>query len=391
MSLWRKNASLPCNRTENEPSTSAPESQQAASTSDTPVDSCICFVCSVAIREATSETDGEPALWCEGRHKQWAHASCVNVSEDLYQALQDSSMPWACATCMKEALKAYHSLPDLQRAVDTLKSSVAALTLKVAQLKDTTQEPTHTSAPSVSAQTKTWSNVVRGKGGRKGKAKLGSGAAGKGRSMKGATTGSSPRPGGQSPGPSKRPPGESSGMNGNSLPPSSNGTTDGDHVHKHRVPVKGARKVWGTLRSTTKVAVENAIKNLTNTSTKGLVVKRKFKTACNDASRVTKWWFVIRGEESVLEELQKEWPTIALQTSWKLEPVLSYADDPVCLDGEQSSMLGNQSVRTIPNMNHQHQHDQCPVKNNQILLNNPISMLRNLQLLHLCLNNPTIF
>ena len=107
------------------------------------------------------------------------------------------------------------------------------------------------------------------------------------------------------------------------------------HVHRNCVPVKGARKVWGTLRSRTTHAVENTLRTLTNINAKGLVVKRKFKTARNDSGRVVKWWFVVRGEESVLEQLQKEWPTISIQTSWRLEPVLSYVDDLVAPTTEQ--------------------------------------------------------
>jgi len=41
------------------------------------------------------------------------------------------------------------------------------------------------------------------------------------------------------------------------------------------VPVKGARKVWSTLRSTTALAFENALRTLTNINAMGLVVKQK--------------------------------------------------------------------------------------------------------------------
>ena len=37
-----------------------------------------------------------------------------------------------------------------------------------------------------------------------------------------------------------------------------------------------------------------------------------------------RWWFVIRAEESVLEQLQKEWNLVAMQTDWKLTPLLQY-------------------------------------------------------------------
>jgi len=92
------------------------------------------------------------------------------------------------------------------------------------------------------------------------------------------------------------------------------------HVQRNRVPVKGVRKVWGTLRSTTAIAVENTLRTPTNINAKGLVVKWKLKTACNDSGQVVKWWFVVRGEESVLEQLQKEWPTMSIQRKARLHP-----------------------------------------------------------------------
>ena len=80
--------------------------------------------------------------------------------------------------------------------------------------------------------------------------------------------------------------------------------------------VKGARKIWGTLRSTTTTAIERALSTLTKISSKDVVVKRKYKTAQRDPHRVTKWWFVLRGKEEVLQQLQEEWPSVALQMTW---------------------------------------------------------------------------
>ena len=114
-----------------------------SASSDTVVDLCsTCFVCNQCIREATTEEDGEQALWCEGLHQQWAHARCVNVSEELYQALQDSLMLWTCASCTQEALRAYHYLPGLQQTLVSLQATVAR---EVAQLKETTMASNTTS------------------------------------------------------------------------------------------------------------------------------------------------------------------------------------------------------------------------------------------------------
>ncbi len=116
---------------------------------------------------------------------------------------------------------------------------------------------------------------------------------------------------------------------------------------KNQMPVKGARKVWGTLRHTTSSAIQNTLKILTKNGSNGLTVKRKFKTAPSDRNRVMKWWFVLRGEEQLLEQLQDEWPAVSAQTSWKLEPVLSYTtipDIPGTTTAEQPKESGERSA-----------------------------------------------
>lgn len=105
-----------------------------------------CFVCKQDIREATSEENGEKALWCEGCHKQWAHAHCVDIGDDLYQALQDSCMPWACISCTKEAFKAYHCLPSLQQTVESLHVTLATLKEEIALLKESVAHNTTSSS-----------------------------------------------------------------------------------------------------------------------------------------------------------------------------------------------------------------------------------------------------
>ena len=73
----------------------------------------ICFVCATIIREATTESEGDPALFCEGRHKRWAHTSCVGVSDVLYEGIQSCDTPWMCQDCSKEAVMVLQKLPLL--------------------------------------------------------------------------------------------------------------------------------------------------------------------------------------------------------------------------------------------------------------------------------------
>ena len=94
-------------------------------------------------------------------------------------------------------------------------------------------------------------------------------------------------------------------------------TTNCTNPQRKFVSIEDARRVWGTLRSTTTSAITNVIKRLTpGTLAENLTVKRKYKTNQEGVSK--KWWFVIRGGKHNLEILEKEWPKVATQTGWKL-------------------------------------------------------------------------
>jgi len=104
-------------------------------------------------------------------------------------------------------------------------------------------------------------------------------------------------------------------------------------LRRPKVVVQGKRKVWGTLRTTTEAAVKNTIKLICNADC-NLEVKRKYRLsgahrASSESSptpRVAKWWFVISGDESALDQLALSWSAVKLQTNWSLEPVFSYCD-----------------------------------------------------------------
>ena len=51
------------------------------------------------------------------------------------------------------------------------------------------------------------------------------------------------------------------------------------------------------------------------------MAKRKYKNVGIDGSRVTKWWFVLRASETILQTLEKQWPKIHIQTAWRIGPV----------------------------------------------------------------------
>ena len=78
------------------------------------------------------------------------------------------------------------------------------------------------------------------------------------------------------------------------------------------------------MKTTTHTAVTNALKQLTTVDVTQLTVKRKFKTAVNNPTRIQKWWFIVRGEEYVLQQVEGAWSSIVIQTAWKLEPAYRY-------------------------------------------------------------------
>ena len=93
---------------------------------------------------------------------------------------------------------------------------------------------------------------------------------------------------------------------------------------KPLVPIKDARKVWKTFKFVTASAVSHAVHTITGIPTGELSVKRKYRQGREN--NTSTWWFVIRGEEEVLEKLDSMWPQVQLQTSWELKPLLAYSD-----------------------------------------------------------------
>ena len=80
---------------------------------------------------------------------------------------------------------------------------------------------------------------------------------------------------------------------------------------REKVNVSGVRKVWGTMKACTTQTVATTIEQLYPTVAGKLQLRRKYKTSEN----VKRWWFLIRGEEEAIIELQQMWDRISTQTS----------------------------------------------------------------------------
>ena len=75
----------------------------------------------------------------------------------------------------------------------------------------------------------------------------------------------------------------------------------------------GVRRIWGTLKSASITAVSSTLNKLTTLGSQ-LTVKKKVKPGGKH------WWFLIKGTEEVLKNLEEEWVRVSLQIDWKLEP-----------------------------------------------------------------------
>lgn len=247
-----------------------------------------CALCCRAIVEGEEE-----ALLCEGDGScnKWMHRYRAGVSTSHYESLINSPLPYNCSLCVQQKQAAM---------IDKMKSTIAALTAESGELRTALQSAT-VRAEVGSDNSTAWSKVVR-----RGSAHTHS------RSHSGKPNGSKQRRA------------QTSRVGGKPL----NSDTNVSHKYHEqgaRIIVPGVRRVWGTMKNTSPAAVTSTLTKLTSQSLGSkLTVRRKFKESTSSRDR---WWFLIKGEETVLEELEDMWSTVSLQTRWKLETCNKPRDD----------------------------------------------------------------
>ena len=77
-----------------------------------------------------------------------------------------------------------------------------------------------------------------------------------------------------------------------------------------------------------------------------MTVKRKFQEG--GPGQRDRWWFLIRGSEAVLGELENIWSSVSLQVGWKLEICMKPSDDESEMDGDTNA---NESEHVHANLN----------------------------------------
>ena len=90
-------------------------------------------VCCTIIRESSQSCSGHDALFCEGSCQRWYHRWCVNVSQEDYKLLADSSDPFICPACT--AKKQSTIIQQLQSAIQSLNTEVQDLKAMVTALQ----------------------------------------------------------------------------------------------------------------------------------------------------------------------------------------------------------------------------------------------------------------
>ncbi len=269
----------------------------------------------------------EEVLHYEGSCRKHMHRYCAGLSQHHYLELRNSSQPFVCLICSQRVHKA--EVLNLQNEVAALKAALNELRTAMPPLATQAAPATTPSTDealqalkmdveklqtTVSNQAATYANAVSNGRHRRG-------------NSKGTDQLIKPKQDYKT-----------------TLPPSRQ--TQKLHDAKPRVPVKGERKVWGTLRATTVPAVTNSIRLATSITTKDLSIKRKFKTG--NHNRIIRWWFVVRGEEATLQKLEEAWQQVSIQTEWKLEPVLRFCDDVEEALNPQNSSTATPSMQTSP-------------------------------------------
>ena len=233
--------------------------------------------------------------------KKMAHRYCAGVPMDEFKSTAGT---YTCLSCLKKLHET--KMVDMWDCITALRTEVAelrtALTEALAQKAQKASESLR-DAGAMQNSSETWSTVVSRGSKRK------------------ATR---PR--------RNSPPADSEPQSGAQADRST------DKVRRPKKVVEGKRKVWGTLRATTAIAVRNTIRAIT--SIDGLDVKRKYhvqktrEVSMGPKPQLSKWWFIISGEEPVLQLLMEKWNAVSYQTNWTLEPVLTFCDAEIATTGQ---------------------------------------------------------
>ena len=252
------------------------------------------------------------ALFCAGKCQQWLHRYCASVSVRCYKAIIDNSHPYCCPCCYRDSQ---------QECISELTCTLEAMKLEIAQLKEALLTAQAAAAKLNSGRRKDfgksscdWHLVEKRSHGKRCSGCSGLGVAERKYQHHQQTESEKMKQRWHSVRTLavKRP--KEWGSGGNSLL-NSKASPGGHGAAENWQVVDGVRRVWGTMRGCSYRTVLSTLQWLT-TVAENVEVHRKFKKRGNTE---VQWWFLIRGEETVLQNLDQECVNIKNSTSWKLE------------------------------------------------------------------------
>ena len=243
-----------------------------------------CDLCTGAFKAS------DEVLHCEGYCKKFLHRYCAGITRQHYKTLTDNSTPFVCLVCTQLLHKA--ELQTLLSELEALKSESQELRAELrATRADTSAAPTPAGNEStqpaafqalkkdveqlqatVEAQSKSYAAALKTGGRNKAQPKKKSRYDKTNRTVNNQS--------------------ESAQTSVKHSPPKHSSS-------KPKVPVSGARKVWGTMRETSTSAVITTLTKLTSMTSEQVQARRKFKSINGSSNRI-RWWFVLRGDEDIL-------------------------------------------------------------------------------------------
>ena len=96
--------------------------------------STICPICLDPIIDATEDTEGHEAIYCESTCNAWIHRQCAGLSQTLYKMLQEGEDPFYCPHCRLSIQE--NQLQELKSTIDNLTQEVTALKVPASPINE---------------------------------------------------------------------------------------------------------------------------------------------------------------------------------------------------------------------------------------------------------------
>ena len=120
-----------------------PRSKRKRPQQNSPGDSnaTICPICLDPIIDATTDAEGQEAIYCESICDAWIHRQCAGPSKTLYEVYQNGDDPFYCPHCRLAIQE--QKLHELKSTIDSLKKEVTDLKADKPQPKETVNTTQH--------------------------------------------------------------------------------------------------------------------------------------------------------------------------------------------------------------------------------------------------------